>query len=541
MTIFAHEGFVLNLAFSPDSRNLATVSEDRSVRLWEVPSGRKLSTFHGHSFFVWGLAFRPDGREVATGSIDGSIRFWDLQTSRPVVVEHAGPVAHLAFRRDGLRVLSEPGFLRESMATKGWNPLTGELDSALAGTALEKRPAGFVPGSDLQQTTATSFDGKLVAQVTIADAGYDSWHRVYSLNTVVIREVASGRIVHTLTGHSANVVSIAFSPDGRRLATASYDRTTKLWDVQTGQHVFTLLGHTAGLACLAFSPDGCLIVTGSFDATARVWNGTPIAPSVTAVHDARYRKKVDTLARLKTRTEDALRGEASYRKAIELLPEDGLAFRGLADIQARKGEWKKASASLARAIELDPKDHLSAFLLGPLVAEQGDLPAYQDYCKTMLSRWGTVTGPVEAERTINACLLLPGGVPDPEQLAPLAKRAMSAQENHDDYPWIRFAEGLHHFRCGRFAEALYACEKSNERSAEDPPLIVMNHYVEAMSFHHLGKDEKAREAMAKASQLLDEKSPGLDNIDGPWNAWLRCRILRREAEARIESAKEPKP
>ena len=64
------------------------------------------------------------------------------------------------------------------------------------------------------------------------------------------------------------------------------------------------------------------------------------------------------------------------------------------------------------------------------------------------------------------------GEPHPEQLAPLAKRAMSAQENHDDYPWIRFAEGLHHFRCGRFAEALYACEKSIERSAEDPPLIV---------------------------------------------------------------------
>jgi Flp pilus assembly protein TadD len=282
-------------------------------------------------------------------------------------------------------------------------------------------------------------------------------------------------------------------------------------------------------------------VTGGFDATARVWNGAPIASSVTAVHDARYRKKVDTLAKLKATTEDALRGEASYRKAIELHPEDALAFRGLADIQARKGEWKKASASLARAIELDPKDHLSAFLLGPLVAEQGDLPAYQDYCKTMLSRWGAVTDPVEAERTINACLLLPGGVPDPEQLAPLAKRAMSAQENHDDYQWIRFAEGLHHFRCGRFAEALYACEKSIELSAPDPPLLVMNHYVEAMSLHQLGSEENARNAMAKASLLLGANAPEMQNIDGPWNAWLCCRILRREAEARIQPAKEPRP
>src|SRR5262249_5980165 len=252
----------------------------------------------------------------------------------------------------------------------------------------------------------------------------------------------SGRIVHMLAGHSDNVVSIAFSPDGRRLATASYDRTTKLWDVQTGQHVFTLIGHTGGLVCLAFSPDGNQIVTGSFDATARVWNGAPIASSVTAAHDARYRRKVETLAKLKATTDDALRADASYRKAGELDPDGALAFKGLADIHGRKGQWKEATASLARAIELDPKDYLSAFLFGRLVAERGDLRAYQDYCKTMLSRWGGVTDPADAERTITACLLLPGGVPEPEQLAPLMKRAVSARETHDDFPWIRFAEGL---------------------------------------------------------------------------------------------------
>ena len=77
---------------------------------------------------------------------------------------------------------------------------------------------------------------------------------------------------------------------------------------------------------------------------------------MTAEHDARYRKKIETLARLKATTDDAQRADASFRKAIELDPE-GPGLQGLADTHARKGEWKEASASLAKAIELDPKDH----------------------------------------------------------------------------------------------------------------------------------------------------------------------------------------
>ena len=114
--------------------------------------------------------------------------------------------------------------------------------------------------------------------------------------------------------------------------------------------------------------------------------------------------------------------------------------------------------------------------------------------------------------------------------------------NDDNYPWFRFAEGLYHYRCGRFAEALGACGKSLERSAPYPLhlvlLLAMNHYVEAMSLHQLGKAEEARKAMAEASRLLDE-SPS--KVDRSWYDWLHCRILRREAEALIESAKEPKP
>ena len=86
----------------------------------------------------------------------------------------------------------------------------------------------------------------------------------------------SGRELFPLRGHSASVSALAFSPDGRRLATASIDRTVKLWDMATGDEVLTLRGHTAGVGCLAWSPDGLRLASGSIDWTARVWEARPL-------------------------------------------------------------------------------------------------------------------------------------------------------------------------------------------------------------------------------------------------------------------------
>ena len=311
-TIFAHEGFVLDLAFSPDGHNLATASEDRSLKLWEVPSGRLLAAFHGHTDFVQAVAFRPGGREVATGSLDGSLRFWDLRASRPVVVEHSGWVDAWRSAATGSGSSRSPDVTRTAAdTTKGWNPLTGEIDPALAGSPLASPPAGFVAGSGLRadrppRAPSASWSPR---SAPTGGAGGPSRSKEYATSAVVIRDATTGRVVHTLTGHSADVVSATFSPDGRRLATASYDRTIKLWDTATGQDVFTLRGHTAGVVSLAFSPDGNLLVSGGIDNTARVWNATPLPSRAIAEHDARYQRKITMLEQLKATTDDAQRAE----------------------------------------------------------------------------------------------------------------------------------------------------------------------------------------------------------------------------------------
>jgi WD40 repeat protein len=89
---------------------------------------------------------------------------------------------------------------------------------------------------------------------------------------VEIVDLASGDALRVLSGHIDGVWGVAFSPDGALLATASADRTARVWETTSGQHRGTLEGHTGGVTGVAFSPDGALLATASDDGTARLWN-----------------------------------------------------------------------------------------------------------------------------------------------------------------------------------------------------------------------------------------------------------------------------
>jgi len=94
--------------------------------------------------------------------------------------------------------------------------------------------------------------------------------------TALVWDADSGKIRASLQGHTGPVYSAAFSPDGKRVVTASLDRTARVWDADFGKALAPLLGHTGWVNSAAFSPDGKRVVTASVDTTARVWPLDPI-------------------------------------------------------------------------------------------------------------------------------------------------------------------------------------------------------------------------------------------------------------------------
>ena len=287
--LFDVPGLVTSVAFSPDGRTLASGSNDRTIKLWDVQKQREIATLTGHSYPVNSVAFSPDGRTLASGSNDKKIKLWDVRSQREIatLTGHRWWVNSVAFSPDGRTLASGS----EDKKIKLWDVQNRRQIATLTGHSRWVRSVAFSPdgrtfasGSD--DRTIKLWDVRSQGQIATL-TGHSGWPNSVSSvafspdgrmlasgsadRTIKLWDVQSQRLIATLTGHSSDVISVAFSPDGRTLASGSNDETIKLWDVRSQREIATLTGHSNHVCSVAFSPDGRTLASGGDDDTIKLW------------------------------------------------------------------------------------------------------------------------------------------------------------------------------------------------------------------------------------------------------------------------------
>ena len=265
-TLRGHTQIITRITWSPNGRILASPSGDQTIRLWDVQTEQPLQTLTGYSGGVLSVAWSPDGKTLASDFANQTICLWDVQTgkSRQILVGHTLSVLSVAWSPDGKTLAS--GSADETIRL--WDVQTGQTLYTLIGHQ----------GSIF--SVAWSPDSK-----TLASGSADE--------TIRLWDVQTGQTLHTLIGHPPSpyelnsgwlgadrddrlhVYSVAWSPNGRVVASGSRDKTIKIWDPGTGQLINVLEGHTKAVSCVSFSWDGQFLSSKSFDATVRIWRAAP--------------------------------------------------------------------------------------------------------------------------------------------------------------------------------------------------------------------------------------------------------------------------
>ncbi len=239
-----HTNFVWDVAVTPDGRRAVSVSNDQTVRMWDISSGNLLATFKGHHAFVCSLSLSQTGNLVATGAVDGTIKVWALDSGE-------------------LRADWNQGAPDAKVA---WGPGENQLLSGGADGCLQIW--NIEDGRCEQKIQAHS---KAILKVVFLEDG----ERLVSVSadkTVRICSAVTGKCVRVFEGHSGEVNSVAIASDNHRMISASEDATLRIWDIDTGSCEGVLRGHSDIVWRVAISRDYRIVASGAKDNTVRLWD-----------------------------------------------------------------------------------------------------------------------------------------------------------------------------------------------------------------------------------------------------------------------------
>ena len=576
-TIKAHILRVTNVEFSPDGKWIASGSHDGNLKIWDANTGAQLAKMRYPSD-VHGIAFSPDGRRVAacgpgsreiriwdpthtaeecmTIDTDASriavgpngrliatvtpLRIWDAYTGEKIFeIEHLKGVC-VAFSDDGERVAGvssdrtvrvcdarsgkEMAVLRgqtgnlTSMsfsADSNWIASTSEAGTvciwdASSGTLLKKWEASCRLASSAFSPTGQHFATTTQTSLEIWDT--QTWNKSHSLprtgydgavvfspdgtrvavgdpRTIRVFDVATGDLLVSNVGHSQEVTDIVFSSDGKRMVSGSLDKTVRFWDAATGQQLLEFDFPAKWGIHVGISPDGKWIAGGRPGSNAlKIWHTSP----------------------------------------LEKEPRFG------AKVLAIVGNWREAAQDRRDHLSESSGDEWGWWSLAALELLAGEFDSYEETCRKAFERFAQSHEWAQTRLVIACSLASQCGV-DRTVLTELTQPTASNGLK-------KLANGMNHYRCGRFEEAIRALPEGGDEL--QAPLSL---FFRAMAHHHLEETDKARGFLVRGMEAADSSLP---TIEGPqlakhlperWIVWCMIDVVRREAKETILPANPDHP
>jgi len=290
-TCVGHKHWILAIAWSPNGKMLASGCKNSEIRLWNPETGQQVGkTLVGHKQWITWLAWEPlhrnvECRRLASSSKDGSIRVWDTVLHKTLfsLSGHLQSVTCIRWGGEGLIYSAS-----QDRTLKVWRDTDGVLCRTLQGhghwvntmalnTDYVIRTGAYEPAKrnqllktkDTDDALKLSLDRYTAAKGSRPEtlvSGSDDftlflWHPAESKTSVA-----------RMTGHQALINQVQFSPDGRLIASASFDKSIKLWNGVDGKFIGALRGHVSSVYQVTWSADSRLLCSGSSDSTLKVWD-----------------------------------------------------------------------------------------------------------------------------------------------------------------------------------------------------------------------------------------------------------------------------